>query len=200
MKFFELRRKDGFTLVELLVVIAIIGLFSSIALASLNSARSKARDSRRVSDVKEMQKALELYYADKGYYPNPSHGADVVHGIGFDTTCGGTPGCGHCNRWCTLDTLLSPYISKAPRDPLGTTQQNYYYSYSSNAPNDQLYGLSAILENPNSLAQNDGGFYNNAYEVGSQPSYCKGRYNADWLWRNATAGNWGLVCDAPNGN
>ncbi|MEY4722716.1 MAG: hypothetical protein RLZZ324_229 [Candidatus Parcubacteria bacterium] len=59
----------GFTLIELLVVIAIIGLLSTLAVVALNSARQKSRDSKRVADVKQMQTALELYYADKNGYP-----------------------------------------------------------------------------------------------------------------------------------
>src|SRR3989344_2634994 len=54
----------GFTLIELLVVVAIIGLLSSVVLASLNGARVKGRDARRLADVKQIQLALELYYDD----------------------------------------------------------------------------------------------------------------------------------------
>ncbi|MDP3043158.1 MAG: type II secretion system protein [bacterium] len=61
--------KKGFTLVELLVVIAIIGLLSTLAVVALNNARSKARDARRVSDVKQIQTALELYFNDENGYP-----------------------------------------------------------------------------------------------------------------------------------
>ena len=60
----------GFTLIELLVVIAIIGLLASIVLASLNTARKKSRDARRIADVKQLQLALELYFdANSGTYP-----------------------------------------------------------------------------------------------------------------------------------
>ena len=60
------KNKAGFTLIELLVVIAIISLLASVVMASLNSARSKARDARRVSDVKQFQLALGLYYDKYG--------------------------------------------------------------------------------------------------------------------------------------
>jgi len=62
--------KKGFTLIELLVVISIIGLLSSIVLASLNVARIKARDAVRLSDMKSIQLALELYYDSYGRYPS----------------------------------------------------------------------------------------------------------------------------------
>lgn len=61
--------RRGFTLIELLVVIAIIGILSSVVLASLNTARKKGRDARRVADIKQLQLALELYYDANGQYP-----------------------------------------------------------------------------------------------------------------------------------
>ena len=64
-----MRKQKGFTLIELLVVIAIIGLLSTLAVVALNNARQKARDARRVSDIKQIQTALELYYNDEGGYP-----------------------------------------------------------------------------------------------------------------------------------
>ncbi|HBV01424.1 MAG TPA: hypothetical protein DEF00_03475 [Candidatus Taylorbacteria bacterium] len=63
------KNSRGFTLIELLVVIAIIGILSSVVLASLNSARTKARDTRRVADLKQIQIAMELYYDANGSYP-----------------------------------------------------------------------------------------------------------------------------------
>lgn len=63
----------GFTLIELLVVIAIIGVLSSIVLTSLNSARVKARDTQRVTEVREIAKALTAYFIDHGYFPTYSN-------------------------------------------------------------------------------------------------------------------------------
>ena len=65
----HMKKNKGFTLIELLVVIAIIGILSSVVLASLNTARLKARDTRRVSDIKSIQLALEFYYDSLGAYP-----------------------------------------------------------------------------------------------------------------------------------
>lgn len=63
------KETKGFTLIELLVVIAIIGLLSTLAVVALNNARQKARDAKRVSDIKQVQTALELFFNDASSYP-----------------------------------------------------------------------------------------------------------------------------------
>lgn len=101
------RSSRGFTLIELLVVIAIIGILSSVVLASLNSARKKGRDARRISDVKQIQLALELYYDTNQSYPVGSGAAST-----------------------TLTTLVTnSFISSIPQDP--TNAGAYVYSYAS---------------------------------------------------------------------
>jgi prepilin-type N-terminal cleavage/methylation domain-containing protein len=70
-----MKKTKGFTLIELLVVIAIIGILSSITVVSLNSARARGRDAKRIADVKQIQLALSLYYDACGReYPTPSSG------------------------------------------------------------------------------------------------------------------------------
>jgi len=89
-------RERGFTLIELLVVIAIIGMLASIMIASLDSARKKGRDARRVADMRQIQLALALYAnANDGLYPRGLY-------------CGA--GCLNAN---------SAYIATIPKDPNG---------------------------------------------------------------------------------
>ncbi len=70
-------------MIELLVVISIIGLLASISLASMNSARDKARDQRRISDMVQVSKALELYLDKFGTYPTSQD--DACNG-GWDSS------------------------------------------------------------------------------------------------------------------
>ncbi|MFC1751613.1 type II secretion system protein [Patescibacteria group bacterium] len=135
----------GFTLIELLVVIAIIGLLASVVFASLNSARVKSRDARRISDLKQIQTALELYYDDHGYYPAPPCGWDCN---GYTRS--------NIASWDTLATELEPYIASLPEDPLNTggypwNTGNYTYSYGNVGRNTRRiqYDLTAQLEDPN---------------------------------------------------
>jgi type II secretion system protein G len=103
--------RRGFTLIELLVVIAIIGILASIILASLNTARKRGRDARRVSDMKQVQLALQLYYDEhQSTYP-------MVNGNNGVTMSNTQP-----------PGLVSNYISTMPTDPSGSTNPYVYQS------------------------------------------------------------------------
>jgi prepilin-type N-terminal cleavage/methylation domain-containing protein len=80
----RIEEKRGFTLIELLVVIAIIALLSSVVLAALGAARAKARDARRVADLRSVQVALELYYDKYTTYLVANAGASAL-GLGWLT-------------------------------------------------------------------------------------------------------------------
>lgn len=116
----RIKSNQGFTLIELLVVIAIIGILSSVVLASLRAARMKARDVKRMANVKQVQLALELYYNSNNSYP--SIGADNT---GYD--------------WAGLATPLSPYISVIPPDPSGDSW--HIIQYVRGAIGDNSYGI-----------------------------------------------------------
>ena len=78
-------KKNGFTMIELLVVVAIIGILAGIGIASYGSANKKARDGKRKADIESIRSALEMYKADKDFYPSNLSDLTIVpfyiHGI-----------------------------------------------------------------------------------------------------------------------
>jgi len=118
--------KNGFTLIELLVVIAIIAILATISIISLSSVRLKARDVRRVADIKQVQSALELYFTYNNFYPTMI-----------------TPG-------SSLTDGIVTYIDRVPSNPSPSSDgdcsanQNYIYTSSSDGTS---YTLSFCLGN-----------------------------------------------------
>lgn len=113
----------GFTLIELLVVIAIIAILSTVVMAGLTSARQKGRDAKRVSDIRMLQKALDLYNDTCGGYPMiPSSGTGAYADIG----AGGLDA-GVSDGTCTSSgETLGTFMAVMPVDP-GPTVVTYQY-------------------------------------------------------------------------
>lgn len=63
------KTNTGFTLIELLVVIVIVGILASLTTYSVTSARKKAYDAQKKSDMHELQGALEQYRTTNRNYP-----------------------------------------------------------------------------------------------------------------------------------
>ena len=120
-------KAKGFTLIELLIVITIIGILVATGTYSWNAAQLKARDSRRKTDLKAIQQALESFYQTNGQYPL-------------------TSGATYCNlvSYTTIANALQPtFISQLPKDPTTSGTTNYYYRKDST----NTYRLYSILEN-----------------------------------------------------
>jgi prepilin-type N-terminal cleavage/methylation domain-containing protein len=172
------KTQTGFTIVELLIVIVVIGILAAITVVAYNGTQVRARDTARISKVKDISHAIELYYADNGRYP------PILDGQGRETACGSqTDNWGHCDRNKILSDSLALYMKFDPTSLSDATQGNYYYWYTSqDSDNYQTYGLMVFLEG--SGGQNDNGYYANAYELGQKPGYCSSKYTgtaASWI-------------------
>ncbi len=104
MKSLKKATNKGFTLIELLVVVAVIGLISSVVLVAAQAGRARGRDGKRLGDMSQMSKALELYFNDNYGYPTAtdSLGAYQVGGVLLSTTIKG---------------LVPKYLSRLPDAP-----------------------------------------------------------------------------------
>ncbi len=141
-------KNKGFTLIELLVVIAIIGLLATIVLVAVNSARAKARDAKRMGEIKQLATALSMLADSQGGSFFSTGGAAKCLGMSSATTCWN----GNVSGSDSLNSALAPYISKLPLDPLygSRTKGNaYLYADSNFAPswhcNNTIYPKGPYL-------------------------------------------------------
>ena len=129
-----MRKQKGFTLIELLVVIAIIGLLSTLAVVALNNARMKARDAKRVSDIKQIQTALELYYNDQNTYPATA----TIGGLCLGSTSGFAAACTGVTYMAAVPTNPTPVDT-------GCTGSIYTYTQTSSGASYTLaYCLGGV--------------------------------------------------------
>lgn len=116
--------RAGFTLIELLVVVAIITMIASAAFIQFQAYRMRVRDVTREQNMKELQKALELYVTATRVFPQ----TDSAVITGSDAVSAALIGAG-----------TMPVV---PHDPLNTGI--YLYTYAS--PTGKTYTLTYVLE------------------------------------------------------
>lgn len=173
-------RSRGFTLIELLVVIAIIGLLSSVVLASLNTARAKARDARRLADLHQIQTAMELYRSTCGTYvvrvncTGTTYGSDGSGWFNY-TAYSGTAGS------VAQGLVNAGAFSSVISDPWGvTTSDGVAHSGYMISANANQYTIWTNLENPtteqkatqNTCALNSYDDYSGEWQVAARMNYC----------------------------
>ncbi len=123
-----MKHRNGFTLIEILVVISILAGFVTMLVPNFMAARIKSRDSKRKSDLRQIQKALELYRQDQ---------TPQIYPTALPATC---------TSWKNATDATIIYMSTVPGDPLTSCpgQTSYYYVRD---PSDSMkYTLYACLE------------------------------------------------------
>lgn len=151
----QLNKKRGFTLIEILIVVAIIGVLASIVLVGLGPAQRQGRDARRLSDMKQMQTALELYFQKCGFYPG------FVRVVFGSSPCAGVAiANGTAAGWTALQTELNAaglgFSGQIPNDPIAARSYSYGSNGGTGLPDSGTrYILGAVLEGSSPAVNND---------------------------------------------
>ena len=141
------KTNKGFTISELLIAVSLVALFSSIVIIAIDSAGKKSRDVVRKSDLKQLERALELHYDAYGSYTQPETRVDDT-----SSSCTDSEGRG---IWCAdsdLNILVTDdFIPALPTDPVNAGGLRYTYEPWNTGQGGytragQAYDLCATLE------------------------------------------------------
>ena len=90
------QQRRRYTILEILIMLFVIGLVAVFAGVAVNAARSRQRDATRLSDVRQVQSALEDYFGTANSYPvgsqlplGDSALASCLGSSGFKGDCSG---------------------------------------------------------------------------------------------------------------
>ncbi|MBU1132814.1 type II secretion system GspH family protein [Patescibacteria group bacterium] len=150
--------EKGITIVELSISIAIFLILLFLAITYFDPAekRQRARDTRRVSDLEVIDRAINEYLLDNQSYPDASGTLRQSNILPLESTSLENAGVG----WIPVD--FTDYISMLPTDPINDETYHYYFMQTSDG-----YELNAVLEYELDLMVDDGGNDDNYYEIGN---------------------------------
>lgn len=126
-----LRTKNGFTIVELLIVIVVIAILAAISIVAYNGIQSNARLSAYRSDIQAINKAIQLYHVDNGFYPGAATGG-----------CWTNQSTGTGNFVLSTPPLAPNYIQTMPSVANHSAGDNYYaYCWTANGVDYKILRL-----------------------------------------------------------
>ena len=181
--------KKGFTLIELLVVISIVSVLSSTVLVALEGAKAKGRDAQRITQIKEVQKALALYYLNHGVYPDnlgpqsfdqsiPQNWPNMMTPLSSVNLIKATIGKVDSSNMSdskfslfikqALASIGPSYFACSIQDPLYRTAQDHQYSYGYVVSADKKsYKIRFYMEGPALLSNSITGAFLDAQATGN---------------------------------
>jgi prepilin-type N-terminal cleavage/methylation domain-containing protein len=122
MLFKSKSQTKAFTLLEILLVVGIIAILAGIVIVAINPSKQIAtvRNTQRLSDIKQINSALQQYYINNGSYPNSLLG-DLTEICDTGALATTTNSDVTCDGLIDLTVLVPTYLAAIPKDPLATT-------------------------------------------------------------------------------
>jgi prepilin-type N-terminal cleavage/methylation domain-containing protein len=190
-------QRSGFTLIELLVVIAIIAILASMLLPALSSAKSKAQQTRCLSNTKQMTLASTMYPIDYGgkFIPDLlSGGTDADTGAWVPNLIA------YYNKATNL--FMCPTANRPPQPGAGNTiHGDVMTAWQSRLPrNTGVYYLGAYGYNGWLFSDRKGNGQSSPERYFVKDTAVKKSSETPMFFDQAWTDAWPLETDAPNRN
>jgi len=111
------RETRGFTLIEIMVVVAILGLLITIVGVNFMGNVDKARQTKAMAQIKNLEAALDLYQLDNSVYPTTEQGFKALvekPSVGETPCCWREGGYLHNTNQVPLDPWKHEYVFISP--------------------------------------------------------------------------------------
>lgn len=180
-----IHHQRAFTLIEMLIVIVIIGILAAALIPRLQSVQSRARDTKRKTDLQQLSNGVSIYNADNGGYPYgasaswpcatyqpPTYATCAVNSVQHSPTF----------PWIVE---ISGYMSSIPVDPTNTTPAN---SIIYTSPRYYSTGMMYAYQAVNSRQWFS---LTTRFETTTEPDRCGLKwytyYSNGWAWTSCTS-------------
>jgi prepilin-type N-terminal cleavage/methylation domain-containing protein len=131
-----MEKSKGFTIVELIISITLLVILWTVSVMSYTSYLAWVRDTKRISDLESLNKALTIYRT-KYKLPNPEDFVNIIWDLWSVIS----------SQWYLWKSaMMKVWFTDGWIDPLDKKYYTYYRT-----SNARYFQLMALLENKNKL-------------------------------------------------